>query len=144
MKKFTLLFAMLIGIFSSAWATEINLTPSSGSYDATTGWKNTWTISASGLKFTASANNMNASQTSNYLDWRSGQSQKSTYTISIEGGSVINGYTITAHALNGDQTLTAGDVSKTITSSSDVFTVTGLSATSTSFTLSGTNTGYVG
>ncbi len=132
----------MLGI-SGVKATDINLTPSSGSYGANSGWKNTWTVSTyPSITITASANNMDASKTSEYLDWRSGGALTSTYTITVGNGCAINGYTITGIALDADQTLTAGKVTKTITSSSsDNFVVTGLSTESTSFTLTGSNTG---
>ena len=132
----------MLGV-SGVWAADINLTPSSGSYGANSGWKNTWTVSTyPSITITASANNMDASKTSEYLDWRSGGALTSTYTITVGNGCAINGYTITGIALTDNQTLTAGKVTKTITSSSsDNFVVTGLSTASTSFTLTGSNTG---
>ncbi len=143
MKKFTLLFAMLIGIFSSAWATDVlTLTPSNGTYVTSSGnYVNSITFSTTpSITVTASANNMDKRQTGTYLLWHSGQSASSTYTLSVGDGYLIKSYTVTGEANSQTQTLTAGSVSHEFAvGTSSTFEVTDLSAAYTSFVLTGAN-----
>lgn len=140
----TLLLLMLIGGVIDVQAAELVLTPSDGTYASGGNYVNTLTFSnvTPTVTITASANNMDKRQTSEYLLWHSGSAQSGTYTISVSDTYLITAFTLTATANSSDQTVTAGNVSQTFTSSADAtISVTNLSTSSTSFTLSGANTG---
>ncbi len=138
------LILMLLALFTSigAWADVLILTPSNGTYVTSSGnYVNSITFSTTpAVTVTASANNMDKRLTDTYLQWHSGTSNSSTYTISVEGGYVITAYSVTGEANTSAQTLTAGSTSHEFAvGTSSSFDVTGLGASSVSFVQTGDN-----
>ena len=137
-----LLLAFVLGS-GTMRAETVTLTPSDVTYSGS-GFTNTATFSSTPVvTVTASANNMNGSQTSDYLLWYSGSATSSTYTISVPSGYVVTGYTLTGTANSNDQTLTpAGGTATTFTSSAAAtVTVSDIYCQNPFFTLAGANTG---
>lgn len=125
-----------------AWAEDLILTPSNGTYVTSSGnYVNSITFNTTpAITVTASANNMDKRQTGDYLLWHSGSSASSTYTISVAGDYVITGYSVTGEANTSAQTLTAGNNSHEFeVGTSSTFTVEGLESSSVSFVQTGAN-----
>ena len=142
MKKILLLLCALLGITAGAWADVLTLTPSNGTYVTSSGnYVNSITFSTMpAITITASANNMDKRITDTYLQWHSGSSGSSTYTISAAGDYVITGYSVSGEANTSAQTLTAGSNSHEFAvGTSSSFDVTGLSSSSVSFVQTGAN-----
>lgn len=138
---FIMLLLMIMGVVGVK-AEQLELTVANGSYATTSGnYINSWTSNTSPtITITASANNMDKRQNSNYFLWHSGQSGNSTYTMTIASGYIITGYTITAQGNSADQTITANGLSHTFTSTeSSEFIVSGLESATASFVLTGAN-----
>ena len=127
---------------TSAIAEEITLTPSTVTYAGTANYTNSLTSSGTPvITVTASANNMDRRQTSDYLLWHTGSAKSSTYTFSASG-YVVTGYSITAQAVSDDQTVTFGDnTSHTFTSSASSTATFSKRTIPATFTLSGENSG---
>lgn len=138
---FIMLLLMIMGVVGVK-AEQLELTVANGSYATTGGnYINSWTSNTSPtITITASANNMDKRQNSDYFLWHSGTSGSSTYTMTIASGYIITGYIITAQGNNAEQTITANGLSHTFanTSSSELI-VSGLESTTASFVLSGAN-----
>ena len=142
MKKILLLLCALLGITAGAWADVLTLTPSNGTYVTSSGnYVNSITFSTTpAITVTASANNMDKRITDTYLQWHSGSSGSSTYTISVADDYVITSYSVTGEANTSAQTLTAGLVSHEFAvGTSSSFEVTGLESSSVSFVQTGAN-----
>ena len=140
MKKFyTLMAALLLAVGASA--DVLTLTPSNGTYVDGGNYVNSITFSTTpAITVTASANNMDKRQTSDYLLWHSGTAGSSTYTISVEDNYVITAYSVTGEANTSAQTLTAGSNSHEFAvGTSSTFTVSGLASSSASFVQTGEN-----
>lgn len=144
---FALLFVFVIGGVTATAQTTLTFSPSDVTYSSSSGWKSTATFSTATptVTVTASANNMDAAVTTDYLDWRTGSAQSSTYTISVPGGYLITGYTLTGQALSGDQTATpsvgTGTAVTFTSAASSTLSVTDVYRSSAAFVLSGNNTG---
>ena len=142
MKKILLLLCALLGMTAGAWADVLTLTPSNGTYVTSGGnYVNSITFSTTpAITVTASANNMDKRITDTYLQWHSGSSGSSTYTISVADDYVITSYSVTGEANTSAQTLTAGSVSHEFAvGTSSSFEVTGLESSSVSFVQTGAN-----
>ncbi len=138
-----LLFAFALGS-ATMRATTLTLSPSDISYSSTSGYASSATFSSTPVvSVSASASNMDMAYSSEYLQWHSGSTTSSTYTLSVPSGYMISGYTITGQAVSSDQTITpSGGSATTFTSSeSNTVTVTGLGARAVNFTLAGQNNG---
>jgi len=142
-QKLTLLILALFTTMG-AWAKVLNLTPSNGTYPESSGnYVNSISFSttpAVTIAVNGGANNMDKRLKDTYLQWHSGTSGSSTYTISVEGDYVITAYSITGEANTSAQTLTAGSVSHEFAvGTSSSFDVTGLNSSSVSFVQTGAN-----
>jgi len=140
-QKLTLLILALFTTMG-AWAEVLTLTPNNGTYVTSSGnYVNSITFSTTPtVTVTASANNMDKRLTDTYLQWHSGTSNSSTYTITVTGDYVITAYSVTGEANTSAQTLTAGSVSHEFAvGTSSSFDVTGLSTSSVSFVQTGVN-----
>ncbi len=140
------MLALFVLTTASVWAQDeqtLTLTPSNGTY-VTSGGNYVAEINFSttpAVKITASANNMDKRLTTDYLQWHSGSSGSSNYTISVPGGDYgITGYTVTGEGNTAEQTITAGSESHVFAvGESSTLTVTGIKAQTTSFVLTGAN-----
>lgn len=143
MRKILLILVTLLTVcVSGAWAETLNLTPSSGSYESSSGnYVKVWTSSTTPqVTITASANNMDKRQTDTYLLWHSGTAASSDYIITLPAGYLITGYTITAQGNTANQTITVGSSTTTFTtSSSSTFSLSSLVNKSAKFVLTGAN-----
>ncbi len=142
MKKLLFLLIALLAGVGGAWATDLTLTPANGTYvTSASNYVNSISFSTTpAITITASANNMDKRQTSDYLLWHSGSSGSSTYTISVTDGGYITAYSVTGEANTSAQTLTAGSESHEFAvGTSSTFTVTNLGASSVSFVQTGAN-----
>ena len=138
-----LLLAFVLGS-GTMRAETVTLAPSDVTYSASSGYTKTATFSSTPVvTVTASANNMDMSQTSDYLLWASGQIQSSTYTISVPSGYVVTGYTLTGTANSNDQTVApaVGTATTFTSAASEIVTVSGIYCQNPFFTLTGANTG---
>ena len=113
---------------------------------AAASWNYKWTSTQADPQVTveASANNMQPNG-SEYIDYRSGSAQTSTYTVSCSDGYIIVAGSFTGAALTSDQTVTVEGNSKVFTTTTETFDFPVDSrAKSFGFVLSGPNTGLAG
>ena len=132
-----------------AKAYEVIVSQTTGTFtsgNATGTWNRIWASTQTDpqVTVTASANNM-APNGSEYIDYRSGQAQTSTYTVSCSDGYIIVAGSFTGAALTSDQTVTVEGNSKVFTTATETFDFPVDSrAKSFGFVLSGPNTGLAG
>lgn len=147
MKKFLLsVFALLISV-SGAWATTYTITygTSTGSfYDGsgnvvTSGWIAKWVSNEAGkpvVTLTASANNINAANGR----MAPGQSTTCTFTLYVEGGYKVTGFSMDCPTFGADVTITpAGESGATVTTGNNIV----VNSSAASFVYSGSNSGRI-
>lgn len=144
MKRITLLLMSVLLYATSAWAIDVTVGPSTGTYydsdgnpNPTNGWGPTWKSTASAsngttplLTFTGQTG-MNITNGDIY--------SKQTYTLTAPTGYVIVGYTFNGTATDDDITITpAGGTGTTITNGSNLGTplAVNVNAKTTTFALS--------
>lgn len=132
------------GSGSSVETGSINVTTGNGTLykgGSTTGqtWNDTWKSTSTTPQVTlkASANNMTG-KSSGYLALASGQAKSSTYTITIDEGYVITGFSAKVSGTAGP-TITAGGTTYNVTTSEQTVSVTGLNSSTATFTMGGDN-----
>lgn len=106
-------------------------------------WNNTWISNVSNpqIKLTSNANNISRNG-KEMLDLRSGQSQSSTYTLTVNGNYHIKNYTIIGKALTNSQTITPANMeSTTFNNTTEKSLTVTVDDNTARFVLSGDNTG---
>jgi len=145
MKRFTLLLcSMLLGIMG-AWADTYTITfdHRTGTFYksnvVSTGWVNKWVSNESGkpaVTITASANNINTDNGR----FAPGSSTYSTYSISVEDGYIITGFSLNCPTFGAEVTVTPTGESATTVATGETIVV---NSSATSFVYSGSNSGRI-
>ena len=147
MKQKLSLFILALLTSMGAWATSYTITYGTATgtfYDGsgnavTTGWIAKWVSNEAGkpvVTLTASANNINAENGR----LAPGSSESCTYTLSVENGCVITGFTLNCPTSGAAVTITPTGETSTSVSTGETIVV---NSSSSSFVYSGSNSGRI-